>query len=130
MAKLGAYNKRISISKLLKRLLEIGDVEAAAIITRDGLLIASEMIKPVDSEIFAAMNATLFGAAETAMAELGRGLLDRVIVEGRDAKLVAVSAGENALLVLLTENKANIGLVLIGLEKLLPILEKELNYIG
>ena len=127
MAKLSAYNKRISVSKLLKKLLEIGDVEAAAIITRDGLLIASEMIKPVDSETFAAMNATLFGAAETLVSELGRGLLDRVIVEGCDAKLVAVSAGENALLVLLTDDKANIGLVLIGLEKLLPLLEKELK---
>lgn len=63
------------------------------------------------------MTATMHGAAETATSELGKGVPDRVIVEGREGKIVATGAGSKALLVVMTNSRANLGLVLFEIGK-------------
>jgi len=63
------------------------------------------------------MSATMLGAAETATTELGKGIPDRVIVESDNGKLIAMGAGPKALLVVLTEPNAGLGLILVELEK-------------
>jgi len=45
------------------------------------------------------------------------GIPDRVIVEGKTGKIVAVGAGPKALLVVMTNPRANLGLVLVQLER-------------
>ncbi len=103
---------RETLERILKDLKSIGDVEASAIISRDGLLIAADISKDVNAEAFAAMTATMLGAAETATSELGRGVPERVIVEGKNVKIIACGAGSKALLVLMTAPDANLGLIL------------------
>ncbi|MBC2698812.1 MAG: roadblock/LC7 domain-containing protein [ANME-2 cluster archaeon] len=44
----------------------IGGIEACAIVSRDGLLMSSDMPDGIMGETFAAMSATMLGAAETA----------------------------------------------------------------
>ena len=63
------------------------------------------------------MTATMLGAAETATSELGKGIPDRVIVEGKEGKIIATGAGPKALLVVMTNPKANLGLVLLEMSK-------------
>jgi len=106
---------REMLENVLKDLKSVGDVEASAIVSRDGLLIAADIPQNVNGEAFAAMTATMLGAAETATSELGKGIPDRVIVEGKDGKIVATGAGSKALLVLMANPKANLGLVLLEL---------------
>ncbi|RLI71779.1 hypothetical protein DRO97_09530 [Archaeoglobales archaeon] len=108
---------REMLEKVLKDLKAVGDVEASAIVSRDGLLIASDIPQSVNAEAFAAMTATMLGAAETATSELGKGIPDRVIVEGKEGKIVACGAGSKALLVLMANPNANLGLVLLEMGK-------------
>ncbi len=108
---------REMLEKILKDLKAIGDIEATAIVSRDGLLIAADIPQNVNAEAFAAMTATMLGAAETASSELGKGIPERVIVECKEGKIIACGAGAKALLVLMTNPRASLGLVLFEMEK-------------
>jgi len=101
------------IEEVLSDLKRVGGVNASAVVTRDGLLIASDVMIGMDAETFAAMTATMTGAAETAMNEVKAGSLDRVIVEGESAKIISIGAGPKALLVVLTAPEAPLGLALL-----------------
>jgi len=104
---------KILIETTLHGLKKIGSIDASAVVTRDGLLVASDISSGVDAETFAAMSASMVGAAETAMIEVKGGNPDRVIVESETAKLISLGAGEKALLVVLTKRDAPLGLVLL-----------------
>jgi len=110
-------SKKEELLDVLKKLEDVGDIDGAAVITRDGLLVSSELPRDVDAETFAAMSATMFGAAETAVSELKKGSVKRVISEAQDCKLVAVDAGPSAVIVALVRAEANIGLVLVDIIK-------------
>jgi predicted regulator of Ras-like GTPase activity (Roadblock/LC7/MglB family) len=104
---------KILIEDALRELKNIGGIEASAVVTRDGLLVASDISSSVDAETFAAMSASMGGAAETAMSEVKGGDPTRVIVEGGRLKMVSVGAGPAALLVVLADNVVPLGLVLL-----------------
>ncbi len=114
------------LEKVLNDLKKAGDIDGSAIITRDGLLIASDVDSSIHAETFAAMSATMLGAAETATLELKKGALDRVIVESKDAKIIAGGAGEKALLVVMTSTEAGLGLILVEMNKAAEKIEKVL----
>jgi predicted regulator of Ras-like GTPase activity (Roadblock/LC7/MglB family) len=106
------------LDKVLVDLKKVGGVEASVVASRDGLLIASNIQSfGTRAETFAAMSATMLGAAETATTELGKGVPDRVIVETEHGKLIATGAGSKALLIVLTDPDAGLGLILVELEK-------------
>ena len=105
------------IDKVLNDLKRAGGVEACAAVSRDGLLIRSSLHKEQFAESFAAMSATMLGAAETASIELGKGVPNRVIVESSEGRLIAVGAGPKALLVVIVSQEAGLGLILLELDK-------------
>ncbi len=80
---------------------------ASAIISRDGLVIASDMPEGVSGDTFAIMSATLLGAASTANSELRIGMPVTVTVESDDARILIVGAGRKALLVCVLPRKAD-----------------------
>ena len=101
------------LEKILSDLKRIGGIEASAVASRDGLLIYSNVSRKIHAETFAAMAATMLGAAETATTELGKGIPDRIIVESDLGKVIAIGAGAKALLLVMTEPEAKLGLILI-----------------
>ena len=113
----GKLTLRDMLKKVLMDLNATGEVYASAIVSRNGLLMACEMPSDIDSRTFAAMTATMVGAAETAFSELKKGVAERVIVEGREAKIIAMGAGKKALLVTMSDPRANLGLILLEMEK-------------
>ncbi len=104
-----------SIENILKDLNNILGIEATAVITRDGLLMSSTMAKSADT--FAAMSATMFGAAKIAAIELGKGIPNRVIVETKNGKLIATGAGSKTLLVVMARNDSSLGEILFEMTK-------------
>lgn len=106
-----------ALEKILSDLRKTGGIEACAVASRDGLLIRANMPKGYHAETFAAMSATMLGAAETAIIELKKGIPERVIVESNHGKLIAVGAGPKALLIIQTSHDAPLGLVLLEVEK-------------
>jgi len=110
------------LGKVLADLGKIGEIDASAIATRDGLLMRADMhnasvdtggVARGDPEMFVAMSAMMLGAAETAASELNKGIPNRVIVESDDGKLICMGAGPKALLVVMTAPEAGLGLVLV-----------------
>ncbi|MCX9013516.1 MAG: roadblock/LC7 domain-containing protein [Candidatus Methanoperedens sp.] len=105
------------IEKVLADMKKVRGVEACAAVSRDGLLISAIMQNKRFAESFAAMSATMLGAAETATTELNKGVPDRVIVESKRGRLITAGAGPKALIVVLVDSNTGLGLVLLELEK-------------
>jgi hypothetical protein len=106
-----------NVDKVLTDLKKVRGVEACAVASRDGLLIRAilqEEGQNLDS--FAAMSATMFGAAETATTVLGTGIPSRVIVDSDRGRVIEVSAGTKALLIVIVSLDTGLGLILLELE--------------
>ena len=120
-------SKKQRLTTLLEGLEQEGDVEYAALVTRDGLLIASGSKGGINEETFAAMSATMLGAAETAVSELKRGVVERVIAEGEQTKLITTGAGPNAVLVSMVAKDANLGLILVEMKRTSHMIEEDIS---
>ncbi len=93
------------------------DIKAAAIVRRDGLVITHTLPDGVDPKLVAAMTAAIVGTSEMATVQLAQGRFARAIIESDGGKLLSTGAGEEALLVALVYKDANLGLVLMAMEK-------------
>ena len=105
------------LEKILEDLKLPGGIEASLVASRDGLLIFSNIDLKKHAQTFAAMSATMLGAAETATLELRKGIPERIIVESDKGKIIVTGAGPKGLLVVLTEPNASLGIILIELAK-------------
>ena len=93
------------------------EVEAAAVVSVDGLPMASALPENIEEERLAAMSAALLTLGERAAAGLGRGDLGQVFVEGRDGHVVLMAAGTHAVLVAVIAPDAKIGLVVYEMRR-------------
>ena len=105
--------KKEKLDAILAKLQNIGEIDACAIVSREGLLLSERSPPEVDVKIFAALCASVLGAAETALAQMKKGAADQIVVKGKQGQLVLVPAGPKAVLVSLARLNANIGLVLL-----------------
>ncbi len=105
------------LERTIDDLSHLSDIKAAAVVRRDGLVITHTLPDGVDPKIVAAMTAAIVGTSEMATVQLAQGRFERAIVESDEGKLLSVGAGEEALLVALVYKDANLGLVLMGMEK-------------
>ena len=109
---------KLKLEELLGELASsAGDVEASAVVRRDGLMIASNLPPRIDSHTIAAMTAAIVGTAETCSSELKRGAFMQVIVESENGKIISTGAGKLAILVCLVKPTANLGLVLLSMNR-------------
>jgi predicted regulator of Ras-like GTPase activity (Roadblock/LC7/MglB family) len=93
------------------------DVEAAAVVSADGLPMASALPPYVEEDRLAAMSAALLTLGERAASGLGKGELAQVFVEAEEGYVVLMAAGPNAVLVTVTSGAAKIGLVLFEMRR-------------
>jgi predicted regulator of Ras-like GTPase activity (Roadblock/LC7/MglB family) len=93
------------------------DVEAAAVVSADGLPMASALPPYVEEDRLAAMSAALLTLGERASDGLGKGALDQVFVEGEHGHVVLMAAGPDAVLVSVTARSAKVGLVLFEMRR-------------
>ncbi len=101
----------------LEELGRLTDVKAAAVVRRDGLVVVHTLPNTIDPKLVAAMLAAIVGASEMATEALEQGRFQRAIIESDEGKLLSTGAGEEALLVSLVYSDANLGLVLMAMEK-------------
>jgi hypothetical protein len=90
------------MGEILRELKKVGGVEASAVVSRDGILMASDIPDDVHGETFAIMSATMLGAAITANSELRKKLPDRIVVESTDGRTIVAGAGTKSLIVVST----------------------------
>ena len=111
----------------LDELSHLSDIRAAAVVRRDGLVITHTLPDGVDPRIVAAMTAAIVGTSEMATVQLAQGHFERAIIESDEGKLLSLGAGDEALLVALVYKDANLGLVLMGMEKAARLVDRILH---
>lgn len=93
------------------------DIEAAAVVSADGLPMASALPPHVEEDRLAAMSAAILTLGERAAVGLGKGGLSQVFVEGEHGYVVLMAAGQNAVLVAVTSQGAKVGLLLFEMRR-------------
>jgi len=94
------------------------EVEAAAVVSVDGLPMASALPAYVEEDRLAAMSAALLTLGERAASNLGKGGLSQVFVEGEDGHVILMAAGTDAVFVTVTSTDAKVGLVLFEMRRI------------
>lgn len=101
----------------LHELGRVSDIKAAAVVRRDGLVVVHTLPDGIDPNMVAAMLAAIVGASEMATETLDQGRFQRAIIESDQGKLLSTGAGDQALLVALVYSDANLGLVLMAMDR-------------
>ncbi|NIS79185.1 MAG: hypothetical protein GTO14_02950 [Anaerolineales bacterium] len=93
------------------------DVEASAVVSVDGLTIASALPSNVEEDRVSAMSAAMLSLGERIAGELGRGSLDQVYIRGKNGFVVLMSVGEEAVLTVLARDEAKLGLLFLDMRR-------------
>ena len=93
------------------------DIEASAIVSLDGLTIASALPPGVEEERVSAMAAAMLSLGEHIASELGRGTLGEVYIKGENGFVILMSVGEEAVLTALARETAKLGLIFLDLRR-------------
>jgi predicted regulator of Ras-like GTPase activity (Roadblock/LC7/MglB family) len=92
------------------------DIQAAALVSLDGFTMASALPAGMEPDRVGAMSAAILGLGERAAAELGRGHLSQVFIEGDTGYVLLIAAGDRAVLTAMAEPSAKLGLVLYDMK--------------
>jgi predicted regulator of Ras-like GTPase activity (Roadblock/LC7/MglB family) len=92
------------------------NIETSVLVSRSGMHISGNTPDGVHLETFVAMSAILLGSAETAISDI-KGELENILVELDRSRIVISSAGNKALLVVVTTTKDNFPALLDHIKK-------------
>lgn len=113
---------------LVERLRELQasspDIEASAVVSVDGLTIASALPQGVEEDRVSAMSAAMLSLGERIANELGRGSLAQVYIKGEKGYVVLMSVGDEAVLTALAREQAKLGLILLEMRRATEALTK------
>ena len=99
------------------------DVEAAAVVSVDGLTMASSLPGNIEEDRVAAMSAAMLSLGERIAAELGRGSLEQVYIKGEHGYVILSAVGEEAVLTVLARQRAKLGLIFLDMSRAVRELE-------
>jgi hypothetical protein len=100
-----------------------GDVEAAAIVSVDGLSMASSLPGHIEEDRVSAMSAAMLSLGERISTELGRGMLEQVMVKGESGYVILTAVGEEAVLTVLARKEAKLGLIFLDVTRTVEALK-------
>ena len=107
-----------SIEKRLDALrLAAPDIDAAAAISVDGLMIACSLPEDLEEDRVSAMSAAMLALGERIAEELGRGALDQVFIKGDNGYVLMVGVNDNVVLTVLAGAEAKLGLALLDMQR-------------
>jgi len=100
------------------------EIEASAVVSVDGLIMASALPAGVEEDRVSAMSAAMISLGERIAGELGRGGLDQVYVRGGTGYVILMSVGVDAVLTALVRENAKLGLIFLDMRRAADDLEK------
>lgn len=109
----------VVLSELLSRLIQASpDFEGAVLVSREGLVIATawsgsnhtESLQELDDSDIGAVACRAFEQSSQATSLLERGDLERLILAGSSGNMIILTAGADALCVVLLKSEAKLGL--------------------
>ena len=100
------------------------DVEASAIVSVDGLTMASALPSEIEEDRVSAMSAAMLSLGERIATELGRGQLDQVYIKGQTGYVILMSIAAEAVLTVLARDHAKLGLLFLDMRRAAEDLKK------
>ncbi|BAY96215.1 roadblock/LC7 family protein [Tolypothrix tenuis PCC 7101] len=93
------------------------NIQGAALVSPDGLALASVLPAEMDEDRTAAMSAAMLSLGERIGSELVRGTIDRIVVEGEKGFGIVVSCGPDAVLLVLANAAVKQGLLFLEIKR-------------
>ena len=93
------------------------DIEASAVISTDGLMIAAVLPQGMDEDRVGAMSAAMLSLGDRTASELGRGTLEQVLIKGDNGFVLMTHAGEDAVVTVMAKPKAKLGLIFLDVKR-------------
>lgn len=100
------------------------DIEASAVVSVDGLIMASALPADVEEDRVSAMSAAMLSLGERIAGELGRGALDQVYIRGSGGYVLLAAVGQEAVLTALAREGAKLGLIFLEMRRAAENLER------
>jgi predicted regulator of Ras-like GTPase activity (Roadblock/LC7/MglB family) len=93
------------------------EIEASAVVSVDGLIMASALPAEVEEDRVSAMSAAMLSLGERIAGELGRGFLEQVYIRGGNGYVLLTAVGEEAVLTALARENAKLGMVFLEMRR-------------
>lgn len=92
-------------------------IQASAVVSLDGLIIASDLSTEIEEEKIAAMSAAMLGLGERTSKELGKGNFTWVLIDSEEGKIILTEAGKDMVLTVMTTKNAKLGLLFLEMRR-------------
>jgi len=112
----GSRSKQM-VEELKKLQISSPDIQASALVSVDGLIIASALPGSVEEDRVSAMSAAMLSLGERISIELRRGDLDQVYIRGDDGYVMLTSVGQDAVLTVMASVNAKLGLIFLDIKR-------------
>ena len=109
--------KREEIMKLLKELEQKTELEATAVVTKEGIRLACSVSAEMDADIFSAAAAAMVNLGSMTIRRLKQGELKEVIIKGDEGYTIVTEAGPATMLVAAGRQSYRLGYYLGVLKK-------------
>ena len=108
----------------------VPEVQAAAVISIDGLIMASALPEGISEDRISAMSAAMLSLGEQINREMGLGSLEQIYTRGSNGYVVLLAIGQAAVLTTLVKPEAKLGVLFLELRKTAEDLALLLNGTG
>lgn len=113
-----SMNRAEQLNQILENLRAgSSDIEACAIVSEDGLMIASMLPQGIEETQIAAMSAAMMSMGTKTAKDLNRGSLQQLLVKGDNGYVIGMSASPFASLLALAKKEARLGLIFLELSR-------------
>lgn len=110
------------VEELKKLQISSPDIQASAIVSSDGLIIASALPKNVEEDRVSAMSAAMLSLGERISTELKRGDLDQIYIRGDNGYVMLMAVGNEAVLTVMANENAKLGLIFLDIKRTADVL--------
>ncbi len=100
------------------------EIEASAVVSVDGLIMASSLPSNMDEDRISAMSAAMLSLGDRIAAELNRGELNQVYIRGTKGIIILMAVGGEAVLTVMANHSAKLGLIFLEMRRTTADLEE------
>ncbi|MDF2180790.1 roadblock/LC7 domain-containing protein [Neptuniibacter sp. CAU 1671] len=93
------------------------DIEASAVISTDGLMIAALLPSGMDEDRIGAMSAAMLSLGERTAQELAKGELEQVLIKGEHGYILMTHANRDSVLTVVAKPSVRLGLILLDVKR-------------
>ncbi len=113
-----ALSREEQLQQILKGLHQsTPDIEGAAVISMDGLVMSSSLPASADEDRVSAMSAAIYGIGARTADELSRGAVEQLYIKGDNGYFLITQCGPDAMLAVMANIKAKLGIIFLDVKR-------------